>query len=117
MTSDESIPGVLIRKGKCTISWTRPSRRVFATNAARLQLHALACNLGNFLCTLAKPEPINNWSLASLKKRPIKMGAKIVSRRRYAAFQVAKVAVLGTLFAEILRLIAELRPPPDPASA
>ena len=28
------------------------------TNAVRLQLHALAYNLGNFLRTLATPEPI-----------------------------------------------------------
>jgi hypothetical protein len=30
----------------------------FAGNAVRLQLHALAYNLGNFLGTLATPEPI-----------------------------------------------------------
>jgi len=30
---------------------------------------------------------------------------------------MAEVAVTKTLFAEILRLIAELRPPPDPAPA
>src|SRR5262245_53439430 len=33
----------------------------------RLQLHALANNLGNFLRTLATPEPIKDWSLTSLK--------------------------------------------------
>jgi len=31
-------------------------------NAVRLQLHALAYNLGNFLRTLATPEPIKDWS-------------------------------------------------------
>jgi hypothetical protein len=31
----------------------------------RLQLHALAYNLGNFLRTLATPEPIKDWSLTS----------------------------------------------------
>ena len=36
---------------------------------------------------------------------------------RYVAFQMTEVAVPRTLFAEILRLIAELRPPPDPAPA
>jgi hypothetical protein len=30
-----------------------------------LQLHALAYNLGNFLRTLATPEPIKDWSLTS----------------------------------------------------
>jgi hypothetical protein len=37
--------------------------------------------------------------------------------RSYVAFQMAEVAVPRMLFAEILRLIAELRPPPDPAPA
>jgi hypothetical protein len=40
------------------IKWTRLSCRTFAANAVRLQLHALAYNLGNFLRTLATPEPI-----------------------------------------------------------
>src|SRR6476661_5155669 len=42
----------------------------------------------------------------------LKIGAKVVSHSRYVAFQMAEVAVPRTLFAEILRLIAELRPPP-----
>ena len=46
---------------------TRLSCRTFAANAVRLQLHALAYNLGNFLRTLATPEPIKDWSLTSLK--------------------------------------------------
>ena len=83
----------------------------------RLQLHALAYNLGNFLRTLAMPEPIRNWSLTSLKEKLIKIGAKVVSHGRHIAFQMAEVTITRMLFAEILRLIAELRPPPDPASA
>ena len=91
----------------------RPTRFPAARlNAVRLQLHALADNLGNFLRTLATPEPIKDWSLTSLKERLIKTGAKIVSHGRYVAFQMAEVAVPRTLFADILRLIAELRPPP-----
>jgi hypothetical protein len=43
--------------------------------------------------------------------------AKAVSHGRYIAFQMAQVAVPRMLFADILRLIAELRPPPDPAPA
>ena len=34
-------------------------------------------NLGNFLRTLATPEPIRDWSLASLKEKLIKIGAKV----------------------------------------
>ncbi len=82
-----------------------------------LQLHALAYNLGNFLRTLATPEPIKDWSLTSLKEKLIKIGAKVVSHRRHVAFQMADVATPRNLFADILRMIAELRPRPDPAPA
>jgi hypothetical protein len=63
----------------------------------------------------AEPEPIKDRSLTSLKEKLIKIGAKVVSHSRYIAFQMAQVAMSRMLFAEILRLIAELRPPPDPA--
>ena len=106
-----------IKEGKGAIKWTRLSCRTFAANTVRLQLHALAYNLGNFLRTLATPEPIKDWSLTSLREKLIKVGAKLVSHGRYVAFQMAEVAVTRMLFAEILRLIAELRPPPDPAPA
>ena len=98
--------------GKGAIKWTRLSCRIFAANAMRLQLPALAYNLGNFLRTLATPEPIKDWSLTSLKEKLIKIGAKVVSHGRYVAFQMAEVAILCNLFADILRLIVELRPPP-----
>ena len=106
-----------IKEGKGAINWTRLSCRTFAANAVRLQLHALAYNLGNFLRTLATPEPIKDWSLTSLKEKLIKIGAKVVSHGRYIAFQMAEVAIPRDLFADILRLIAELRSPPDPAPA
>jgi len=86
-------------------------------NAVRLQLHALAFDLGNFLRTLATPEPIKDWSLTSLREKLIKIGARLVSHGRNVAFQMAEVAVPRMLFAEILRLIAELRPQPPPAPA
>ncbi|MGH6891281.1 MAG: IS1380 family transposase, partial [Dongiaceae bacterium] len=104
-----------IKEGKNAMKWTRLSCCSFAANAVRLQLHALAYNLGNFLRTLATPEPIKDWSLTSLKEKLIKIGAKVVSHGRYIAFQMAEVAIPRDLFADILRLIAELRPPPDPA--
>ena len=52
------------------------SCRTFSGNAVRLQLHALAYNLGNVLRTLATPEPIKDWSLTSPKEKLIKIGAK-----------------------------------------
>ena len=106
-----------LKEGKGAIRWTRLSCRSFAANAVRLQLHALAYNLGNFLRTLATPEPIKDWSLTSLKEKLIKTGAKIVSHGRYVAFQMAEVAIPRTLFADVLRLIAELRPPPVTSTA
>ena len=106
-----------IKEGKGAIKWTRLSCRSFAANAVRLQLHALAYNLGNFLRTLATPEPIKDWSLTSLKEKLIKIGAKVISHVRYIAFQMTEVAIPRQLFADILRLIAELRPPPDPEAA
>jgi hypothetical protein len=83
----------------------------------RLQLHALAYNLANFMRTLALPEAIKQWSLTSLREKLVKIGAKIVSHGRYIIFQMAEVAVPKELFQEILRLIAELRPRPPPAAA
>ena len=102
----------VVREGKGAIRWTRLSCRSFAANAVRLQLHALAYNFGNFLRTLATPEPIKDWSLTSLKEKLIKIGAKVVSHGRYIAFQMGDVAIPRNLFADILRLIAELWPPP-----
>jgi hypothetical protein len=83
----------------------------------RLQLHALAYNLGNFLRTLATPEPIKDWSLTTLKDKLIKIGAKVVSHGRYVAFQMAEVAIPRQMFQEILRLIGELRPQPTTSAS
>ena len=93
------------RRAKAAIKWTRLSCRTFAANAVRLQLHALAYNLGNFLRTLATPELIKDWSLTSLKDKLIKIGANVVSHGRYVIFQMAEVAIARQMFQEILRLI------------
>ena len=106
-----------IKEGKGAIKWTRLSCRSFAANAVRLQLHELAYNLGNFLRTLATPEPIKEWSLTTLKEKLVKIGAKVVGHARYVAFQMAEVAIPRDLFSDILRMIAELRPPPAASTA
>ena len=98
-----------IKEGKGAIKWTRLSCRSFAANAVRLQLHALAYNLGNFMRTLATPEPIKDWSMTTLREKLIKIGAKVVGHARYVAFQMAEVAIPRNLFADILQMIAELR--------
>ncbi len=95
-----------IKEGKNAIKWTRLSCRSFAANAVRLQLHALAYNLGNFMRTLAMPKTAEPWSLTSLREKLIKIGAKVVSHGRYVTFQMAEVAVPRQMFAEILSLIA-----------
>jgi hypothetical protein len=56
-----------IKEGKNAIKWTRLSCRSFAANAVRLQLHALAYNLANFMRTLAMPRTTEPWSLTSLQ--------------------------------------------------
>ena len=104
-----------IKEGKGAIKWTRLSCRTFAANAVRLQLHALAYNLGNFMRTLAMPKTAEPWSLTSLREKLIKIGAKVVSHGRYITFQMAEVAVSRQMFMEILMLIARLRAPPVPA--
>ena len=63
------------QRGEGAIKWTWLSCRTFTANAVRLQLHALACNIGNFPRTLATPEPIKEWSLTSLREKLIKAGA------------------------------------------
>ena len=104
-----------IKEGKGAVKWTRLSCRSFAANAVRLQLHALAYNLGNFMRTAAMPKTAEPWSLTSLREKLIKIGAKVVSHGRYVTFQMAEVAVPRQMFQEILSLIARLRAPPAPA--
>jgi hypothetical protein len=54
---------------------------------------------------------------ASLREKPIKIGAKVVvSHGRYVTLQMAEVAVSRQMFADILSLIARLRAPPTLAS-
>ncbi len=47
-----------ITEGKRAIKGARPSRRSFAAIAVRLQLHALAYNLGNLMRTPAMPKTV-----------------------------------------------------------
>ena len=71
-----------IKEGKNAIHWTRLSCHNFRNNVVRLQLHALAYNLGNFLRTLALPKAVEHWSLTTLRNKLIKLGAKVVRHGR-----------------------------------
>jgi hypothetical protein len=107
--------GPSCEEGKRAIKWTR-------CRAGRsLQMPVGSSSMRSrtisaILRTLMTPEPIREWSLTSLKEKLIKIDAKVVSHGRYITFQMAEVAIPRDLFAEILRLIAELRPR-DPAPA
>ena len=59
--------GQYIKEGKYAIKWTRLSCGKFRNNEVRLQLHALAYNLANFMRTLALPKEVEHWSLTTLR--------------------------------------------------
>ncbi|GAF83778.1 unnamed protein product [marine sediment metagenome] len=82
-----------IKEGKNAVKWTKLSCYDFVDNQVRLQLFALAYNLGNFLRRLALPRPMKHWTMTTLREKLIKIGAKIVAHSRYVFFQMAEVAV------------------------
>ena len=100
-----------IKEGKNAIKWTRLSCRKFRNNEVRLQLHALAYNLANFMRTLALPKEVEHWSLTTIREKLVKIGAKVVAHGRYVTFQMAEVAVPHGLLQDILLLIDRLRRP------
>ncbi len=53
--------------------------------------------------------------MLTLRGKLIKIGAKIVRHGRYITFHLAEVAIPRSLFANILRLIDDLRRRPAPA--
>ncbi len=99
-----------IKEGKNAVKWTRLSCHDFVDNQVRLQLFALAYNLGNFLRRLALPRGVKHWSLTTLREKLIKIGAKVVTHARYVAFRMAEVAISQRLFKTILRRISRLGP-------
>ena len=104
-----------IKEGKYAINWTRLSCKRFRDNEGRLQLHALAYNLGNFLKRAELPEKIADWSLTSIQSRLIKIGARVVRHARKITFQLAEGAVTGSVFGQVIAAIRALKPPPRPA--
>ena len=55
-------------------------------------------NLCNFMGTLALPKEAENWSLTTLREKPIKIGTKVIRHGRDVTFQLAKVTVPRELF-------------------
>jgi len=121
--------GRQVKEGKNAVKWTRLSCHDFVDNQVRLQLFALAYNLGNFLRRLALPNGVKHWSLTTLREKLIKtclplpacakqagpagrqVGAKVVTHARYVVFQMAEVAVPKRVFRAILAAIRRLRLP------
>ena len=103
-----------IKEGKQAINWTRLSCVGMSQNEIRLQLHALAYNLGVFPQGTNLPEQTADWSLTSLQTWLIKIGAMVVQQARAITFQLAEVAVNAALFNSIITAIQWLRAPPVP---
>jgi hypothetical protein len=102
-----------IKEGKYAFRWTRLSCRRFRDNEVRLHLHALAYNLATFLRCIELPEAMADWSLTSLQLKLIKIGARVVRHARAITFQLAEVAVTGSMVRAILAAIRRLRAPPS----
>ncbi len=102
------------------------SRRANARNVHFLADHVcLAPNGGHWrgvigtsapdpVRTFASPEAVEHWSPTTPREKRIKIGAKVVRHGRYITFQLAKVAIPRSLFANIPRLIDGLQPRPAP---
>jgi hypothetical protein len=75
-------------RGQDALRWTRLSCHAFRHNAVRLQLHALAYNLANFMRTLALSEEVEHWSLTTLREKLVKIRARTVRHGRYVVFQL-----------------------------
>jgi hypothetical protein len=97
-----------IKEGKNAIKWTRLSCHDFVDNQVRLQMFALAYNLGNFLRRLVLPRSMKTWAMTTLREKLIKIGAKVVHHARSVIFQMAEVAVPRHLFHAILARIRAL---------
>jgi len=60
---------------------------------------------------------LRNRRRVDRKEKLIKVGAKVISDGCYVAFRMAEVAIPRNLFADILQMIGELRPPPVTSTA
>ena len=96
-------------------STTSAARANNGSRKARARSDGPGCHVAPLLPTPCALHALA--ALTSLKEKLIKIGAKVVNHGRYVVFQMAEVAIPRNLFADILRLIAELRPPPVTSTA
>ena len=113
--NQRSTAGQHIKEDKYAINWTRLSCKRSRDNELRLQLHALACNLGSFLQRADLPEDVADCSLTSIQSRLIKIGAEVVRHARKITCQLAEITVSGLVFGQIPAAIRALKPTPRPA--
>ena len=85
-----------IKEGKNAVKWTRLSCRKFRNNEVRLQLHALAYNLANFMRTLALPKEVEHWSLTSLGRSWSRSGPRSSLMADTSRFRWRKSPCLAT---------------------
>ena len=100
-----------IKEGKQATHWTRLSCHRFQANEVRLQLSALAYNLGNLWRRLVLPPRIKRWSLTSLQQRLVKTGGRLVKHARYYWLLLAEGHLTRRLFGDMLRRIWALPVP------
>ena len=74
-----------------------------------IPIFALAYNLGSFFRKTALPNSVRHWTMTTLRKKVVKIGAKVVYPTRSLIFQMAEVAISKELFAAILGKIRRLR--------
>lgn len=103
-----------IKEGNQAINWALLYCKGIAQNEMRLQIHALAYNLGIFLQSADLSEEVDDWLLTSFPDRFVIMGAWIARHARSITFLLANVAVSGALFSRILAAIQWVRVPPIP---
>jgi hypothetical protein len=89
-----------IKEGKGAIRWTRLSCRSFSANAVRLQLHALAYNLGNFphrrTATAASHVNSMRRSVSRVRQNPQEKCVLIAKSSALSTFDLAS-ACLGAV--------------------
>jgi len=78
----------------------------------RLALSLLAYNPGNLWRRLGLPRKIDNWSLTSLRQRPVKTGGRLMKHARYYWLLLAEGHLNRRRFGAVLGRIAL---PPVPA--
>ncbi|MHC5111872.1 MAG: transposase [Planctomycetota bacterium] len=89
-----------------TSCWTMDSSK--GHTRIRLQLFAMAYNLGNLLRRLAPPTGVKRWSLTALRDNLIIIGTKRVWRAGIVTFQMAEVAMPRDLFRGIIARMRRL---------